>query len=496
MDLTAQTEYGAVRGVPGDDVSVFEGIPYAAPLDGERRFQAPVPPQRWEDTRNATAYSAAPPQSTLMPGMPSSWCPGDSTDCLSVNVWTPDPGGSGLPVLVWIYGGAFVIGSSSEPVYDGANLARGGVVVVTMNYRVGYEGFGWLPDAPANRGFLDQIAALRWVQANIAGFGGDPGNVTLFGESAGATAVATLVAARAARGLFRRAIAQSFAGRFFREEEARRIGERITGELGVPATAEALAEVPPEAIHEVQNAPLRRSGEAASSVPEGITPYSPVLDELIPEPPWQAMRKGAGRDVDLVCGYNQDEYRLFTLGAGRLGRDPAAVAAAVGLDPAALADYRAARPGISDSDLYTLLFSDSIFRMPSTWCADAHAEAGGSTYLYELTWASPAFEGLLGACHALDVPLTFGNFDSPLGRLVLGDSPPADAEYLSKEIRKAWTSFATTGDPGWPAYRPGEALTRIWDLPVEVAADPEAASRRIWERHFPWNNGHTREPGR
>ncbi|PRX47885.1 para-nitrobenzyl esterase [Prauserella shujinwangii] len=485
MELIAQTRYGAVRGTPGDDVSVFKGIPYAAPLDGERRFREPAPPERWDGVRDATSFTAPPPQSTLMPGMPSAWKPGDSTDCLSVNVWTPDPGGSGLPVVVWIYGGAYVLGSAAEPMYDGATLAAAGVVVVTFNYRVGYEGFGWLSDAPANRGFLDQLAALRWVHENIARFGGDPGNVTVFGESAGAGGVLTLTTARAARGLFRRAIAHSVPGRFFAEDEARRIGERITGELGVPATAEALARIPPEAIHRVQNAPLGKAAtEPGSSIPEGITPYSPVLDgDLLPELPWHAMRQGAGRDIEFACGFNRDEYRLFTMGVDLSGRGPAEAVRMVGLPDSAVAEYRAAYPGASDTELYTTVFSDSIFRMPTTWCARAHAEAGGTTYLSELTWPTPVYGGMLGACHGLDLPLTFGIFDSPLGLLLLGESPPSGAEYLSAEMRTAWTSFATTGDPGWPAYRTDTALARIWDVPLDVAADPEAASQRIWQAH-------------
>jgi len=451
VEPIAQTTGGAVRGRTDNGVTAYKGIPYAAPLDGPRRFQAPQPPETWDGVRDAFAYSPDPPQGTLMPGIPSPWRAGDGTDCLSVNVWTP--GGDNLPVMVWIYGGAFLIGTSRAPEYDGANLARGGVVVVTLNYRVGMEGFGWLPDAPPNRAFLDQLAALRWVQDNIANFGGDPGNVTVFGESAGGTAVAALTACPAASGLFRRAIGQSIAGSFLPEDQLRRSTERIAAALGVPASAAALAELPCEAIHEVQ------------SVPGEITPYAPMIDgDLVPDVPWHGLRA----EVDLVAGYNRDEYELFALNDN--AKDPARVTKQ-------LDEYRAAYPDLSDEALYTVIMSDQIFRIPSMWCAQEHP---GRAFAYELTWPSPALGGALRACHGLDVPLTFGNFDGPMGGLVLGSPVPPEAEALSKEIRKAWVTFAATGDPGWPEYTAEERLTRIWDVPVSVAADPESASRRIW----------------
>ncbi|GAB2980469.1 carboxylic ester hydrolase [Amycolatopsis acidiphila] len=454
-----QTTRGAVRGRSADGVSSFKGIPYAAPLDGVRRFQPPQPAEPWDGERDASRYSADTPQGTLLPGVPSSWNPADDSESLTVNVWTPDPGASGLPVMVWIYGGAFLVGTSRQPEYDGANLARGGLVIVSMNYRVGFEGFGWLPDQPQNRAFLDQLAALRWVQENIASFGGDPDNVTIFGESAGATAVAALTAAEAGRGLFRRAIGQSIAGGFQQEATARATGERIAAALGVPLTAEAFGELPSEAIHGVQ------------STPSTITPYGPVVDgELVTDVPWRGLRK----EVDLLAGFNRDEYRLFAANEDLSTKDPAATAAAIGTSIDA---YRAAYPDLSDPDLYVLIMSDSIFRIPTTWCAQDHP---GRSWLYELTWPSPAFGGFLRCCHALDVPLTFGNFDGELATMVLGGTVPPEARLISEEMRKAWTTFATSGDPGWPEYEPGERLARRWDAQISVESDPEGASRRIW----------------
>ncbi|WP_027935609.1 carboxylesterase/lipase family protein [Amycolatopsis sp. ATCC 39116] len=463
MDPIVQTRSGAVRGVADGVVSSFKGIPFAGPLTGPARFQAPAEPEPWDGTRDAVRFSASPPQGSLFPGMPSAWRPDEGDDSLSVNVWTPDAGGSGLPVMVWIYGGAYLIGTARQPEYDGANLARAGVVVVTFNYRVGLEGFGWLPGAPANRAFLDQLAALRWVQENIANFGGDPDNVTIFGESAGGTSVAALTASDAGRGLFRRAIGQSVAHGFLSENRVRRTTERIAGALGVPATLEGFAQVPSEAIHAVQMAP----GE--------ITPFGPVVDgDLLTGLPWHNLRA----EVDLIAGFNHDEFTLFVAGQDLSGVDPAATADAVGLPAGAVAEYRAAHPGITDADLHVLILSDRTFRLPSLWSAQNHP---GRSWCYELTWRSPAFGGLLRSCHALDVPLTFGNYTGPLAEMLLGNPAPPEADTLSQEIRKAWVSFATTGDPGWPEYDKDNRITRIWDVPISVTSDPVAASRRIWE---------------
>jgi para-nitrobenzyl esterase len=481
MDLVVRTEHGAVRGTADGELSVFKGIPYAAPLDGPRRFQAPVIPERWEGVRDTSAYSASVPQPALIPGVPAPWNPGDSADCLSLNVWTPDRGG-GLPVMVWIHGGAFLGGSSDSRSYDGSALARSGVVVVTVNYRVGYEGFGWVQDAPANRGILDQLAALSWVRDNIAAFGGDPDNVTIFGESAGGTSVATLAAGSAGRGLFRRGIAQSVGTVFCDEDEARKVSELIIGQLGVPATAEALAALPAEALHGAQMPAMMEMDQNRASWTNS-TPYAVILDgEVLGELPWDALRGGAGRGVDLISGFMADEARLFTVDLPVEVQDPAAMAHGLRLAPSVVAEYRAGYPGISDGDLYALMLSDQLFRMPSLWCAEGHALGGGRSYLFEFTWPSPARGGALGACHGLDVPFTFGVPESEIAQPLFGGEAPPEFEDLSAELRGAWVSFATTGDPGWPAYTAVDRQTRIWNVPSTVVADPIAPSRQIWQR--------------
>ncbi|WP_274911541.1 carboxylesterase/lipase family protein [Streptomyces sp. WZ-12] len=465
------TSAGQVRGVARDGIAGFLGIPYAAAPEGPLRFRPPAPAPGWDGVRDATAFGSAPPQLAPGPGAPAAWRPGDGLDCLTVNVWTPQAGAARLPVMVWIYGGLWKYGAASMPHYDGAALAGSGVVVVTFNYRVGFEGFGQLPGVEDNRGLRDQLAALEWVRENIAGFGGDPDRVTVFGQSAGAAATALLATAPAAAGLFRRAIAQSIPAGARTPDEAEAVTAAIAAAAEVPPTAEALAALPPEALLAVQDAPLRTMA--------GPTAFAPVIDgDLVTGPPWTAFRAGAGRGVDLVCGFTHEEYR----GQGPPappGVDVAAVAEAFGLDRAAAAAYRRSQPTLDDAELCTVMLSDAVVRMPTTWVAEAHAAAGGRTWLYDFAWRGPT----LGAAHGIDVPLVFGTATTRPAARFLGSPPPADAAALSADLRAAWTSFAATGDPGWPRFHPDRPTTRIWDTPPTDAPYPLDASRRIWQRH-------------
>ncbi|MCF2526250.1 carboxylesterase/lipase family protein [Yinghuangia soli] len=483
MGQIVRTGAGQVEGTANGAVSVFRGIPYAAPPEGARRFAAPEPPVPWQGVRPADRFGPVPPQAGMVPGTPPPWQAADGLDCLSVNVWTPDPGAAGLPVMVWIYGGAWRFGRAGEPMYDGSNLARAGVVVVSFNYRVGFEGLGHVPGMPENRALLDQIAALRWVRANIAAFGGDPDRVTIFGESAGGSSVALLMAAaKQTRGLFHRAIAQSVAGQPLPVADAERAMRLVAEAAGVPATADGLRSLSPERLLAVQDAPLA----AIAAHPEDwafgdtVTCYAPVLDgDVVTGTPWSVLARGVRRDVDLVVGYTTDEYRLFADQLESLGSLSAAVAAAA-LDDAAAGAYRQAYPGLDDRALAVVLRSDAVFRMPSTWLAEAHASAGGRAYLYEFAWPSPVMDGVLGACHAIDVPFVFGNADGAFGAMLLGTPPPPAFGELSRLVREAWTAFAHTGDPGWPAFTPAGAKTRMWDLPLRIESDPLRASRAIW----------------
>lgn len=469
-ETVLRTDLGRVRGHGQDGVHSFKGIPFAAAPEGPLRFRPPAPRAAWDGVRDCAAFGPAPPQLAPAPGAPAAWRPAAGLDCLTLNVWSPDVGAAELPVMVWLYGGLWKYGSSSMPQYDGATLARSGVVVVTVNYRVGFEGFGHLPGVADNRGLRDQLAALDWVRRNIAGFGGAPDNVTVFGQSAGAASTALLVAAPAAKGLFRRAIAQSIPSGYRDLDEAAAVTAKIAAAAGVPATVEAFAALPPEAILAVQDAPL--TGRDA-----GFTAFGPVVDgDLVTGPPWAAIRAGAGRNVELMCGFTHEEYRGQAQTPIPPEVDLDAVAAALGLDRTAGDAYRQAHPGHGDADLFVTILSDALIRIPTMWVAEAHAEAGGRTWLYDFAWPSP----VIGAGHGVDVPFTFGIGTSRFAARFLGASPPTEFAVLSERIRRAWTTFAATGDPGWPRYAPPHRRARIWNSTPEDVDDPIAASRRIW----------------
>ena len=467
---------GAVRGRLESGLAVFKGIPYAEP---PARFAAPAPVRAWDGTRDALAYGPPPPQSGLL----GTGGPAGSTGWLTVNVWTPETAAS-LPVMVWIQGGGYLFGTSGLPEFDGRRLARdGGVIVVTLNYRVGIEGFAHIEGAPANRGLLDQVAALEWVRDNIGCFGGDPDRVTVFGQSAGGGSVAALLAMPRASGLFRRAIVQSMPGTFFTPE----LAADITGALAAAAglgTAE-LATVPPDELPAVGDALMARIGEYEDRW--GLAAHrkvmmSPVVDgSTLPTDPWQALADGGARDVDLIVGHVRNEHRLFALMDGLLGQvteEQAATALDVfAPDRSGVEQYRAG--GAGPDELYDRVHSDWLFRMPSLHLAEAHT---GRVHLYELTWQTPVMGGALGACHGLDVPLVLGNLTSGQPAMLSGDDL-AEAEVVSAQMRGAWTGFAADGDPGWPVYDPVDRLTWVLDTEPEVATYPEESSRRIWQDH-------------
>jgi para-nitrobenzyl esterase len=478
---------GEVRGTTVDGMCVFRGIPYARPPVGELRLAAPVPACHWDGVRDALEFGPPPPQSTLIGvpvGHPES---GDAEDdWLTLNIWTPDTTASGLPVMVWIHGGGYSYGWSGDPLFDGAALASDGVVVMTFNYRVHAEGFASIPGAPPNRGLLDQVAALRWVQENIAAFGGDPDAVTVIGESAGAGSIAALLAMPAATGLFHRAILQSVPGLLFTDDLASDIGSTITDLLGVEHCVDAVRGLSPHLLNEAADIVAasigdeRRWGIAAHVG----SPFAPVVDgEILPTTPWQALDSGAAADIDLVVGHTRDEYRLFMVlkdELGRVSRDAADAALAL-LAPDAEA-FRAAYPAADPEALYQLVHSDYLFRMPSLQLAQAHR---GNHYVYEIRWPAPGMGGdLLGACHGLGLPLTFGNLTAGAAALLVGTDPGTAATELSRAVRGAWTGFAATGDPGWPRYDDSNDHAWIIDAVPRVEAYPEHVSRRLWAEYL------------
>jgi para-nitrobenzyl esterase len=486
MSMTVSTTSGEVRGQEDGGVTRFLGIPYAASPTGDLRFRAPVPPPAWDGVQDASAFSATPPKPDYPPPLdvmlPEPNIPGENW--LTLNVWTP--GGAGLPVMVWIHGGAFSHGNSAVAVYDGRAFARDGVVLVTINYRLGVDGFAVLPDAPANRGLLDQIAALEWVRDNIAAFGGDPGNVTIFGESAGAMSVTTLLSIPRARGLFARAITQSGAAQAAADPaDAALVTKELGRALGLEATAANLAGVPLAALIEAQT--IVRNALAAQPDPArfGVSivvssiPFPPVIDgDLIPRHPLAAIAAGEAADVPLLTGTTSDEFRLFLVPTGRAAfvTDDllAALLPVLGIGPPVAELYRSHRPGATPGDLLAALLTDSYFRLPALAVAEART-GRAPTFVYEFAWPSPV--GGLGACHAMDIPFVFDNLAADgVDRLTGPQAPP----QLAAQMHAAWVSFARAGDPGWRPFGMDYPVFVFRESGGTLELDPRGDERTIW----------------
>jgi para-nitrobenzyl esterase len=488
---------GVVSGRHEDGLDVFRGIRFAEPPVGDLRFAAPLPASPWTGVRDAAQFGPPPPQDVgaYRDRLPEGYDPlaaerGREGDWLTVNVWTPSTGAvPARPVMVWIYGGAYKVGSADSPGYDAQRIAReGDVVVVTFNYRVGIEGFAVIDGAPANRGLLDQVAALEWVRDNIAAFGGDPREVTVFGESAGAGSVASLLAMPRASGLLRRAIVQSMPGTFLSRELGAAVGRAIAAERGLQATVADLAMVPPHELvlaGETLAGRQHEFGEQWGQLALHDTLFAPVVDgDVLPVTPWEALSSGAARDVDLVIGHTRDECRLFLVMSGRAGSitEEEASRALSAFGPGQDGSrYRAAFPDATAEQLYVQVRTDWLFRMPALQLAEAQTAGGGGAYLYELAWKAPGAGGLLGACHGIDLPLLFGTFGASLGPLLFGPEPAEEAYAAAAQLRRTWTTFAKSGDPGWPAYDPEHRPTQVFDDVTTVAAYPEEQSRLLWQ---------------
>jgi para-nitrobenzyl esterase len=416
---------------------------------------------------------------------------GSGEDCLTLNIWAPE-GAAAQPVMVWIPGGMFEFhATGATAFYDGSRFARDGVLCVTINYRVGAEGFLYLGDGIANLGLLDQIAALEWVQKNIDRFGGDPRRITIFGESAGGMSVATLLTMPRAKGLFQRAIVQSGnTPNVNSAATAQRIGRRLAEILGVEPSRHALAAIPPDRVLRGQ-AKLREEllarpdpahwGEVALS----LLPWAPTVDgETLPEPPLDRIRSGEAKDVDLLVGSNLEETRLFLLPDGTIDRitqeSLAALADAYGLSPEGLNAYRAAHPEAGAGDLFSAIQTDWYWRIPALRLADAHATtAAACTYMYEFAWRSPQLGGRLGAAHAVEIPFVFDTLG--LGtEPMLGREPP---QSLATAMHTAWIAFAARGDCGWPRYDPIARTTMHFGTASHVQSNPLAAVLGRW--HVP-----------
>lgn len=488
MKGVAETGCGPVQGsaVDGGRAWAWRGIPYAAPPIGPRRFRAPGPAPAWAARRDGSRPAASPMQSASSPfagGLPANTVGEVSEDCLTLDVWAPADRSERRPVLVWIPGGAFLTGGSAVATYDGTRLAvEHGLVVVSVNYRLGAFGFLWVDGGDANCGLADQLAALRWVRAHVAAFGGDPANVTVAGESAGAGSVLHLLPAAAGQGLVARAIVQS-AGVDHTQlpEHAERVKAAVMAEAGVTVDAD-LWHLPAAALLDAQE---RALPALMGSV--GALPFHPVVDgSLVADRPgdrWPV----AG--VDLLVGWTAEEMRLYP---DRGADDPAGLGRRLGSLVRRRSGARPAdtviddlvefyRPAGSGDDIWAAAQTDILMRLPARRLA--LSVEGPAVHLAQFDWGATGGDWRRGAFHAIDLPFTFATLDVGGWLEFLGAAGPDDrgAAAVASRWMQAWAGFARSGDPGWA---PAPAVMRF-DVESGPGPDPLVEAAELWRRAAP-----------
>lgn len=499
-NVIVEIESGKIQGYENRGVIKFKGIPYAAPPIGELRFKPPVPPDPWDEVRDAKKYGPISPQpASALEAMFNEPLPQSEAECLTLNVWTPALDNKNRSVMFWIHGGGFVTGNGAA--LDGSRLVlRGNVVVVSINYRLGPLGFLYIPDVEdvsANVGMLDMIAGLKWVKHNITKFGGDPNNVTIFGESAGGMAVSTLLAMPLAKGFFKRAIPHSGV--------AHPLGSRPT--LGIQTyeqylkklnvekgDIDKLREIPAEELMKVQEAEAAvSSGEFFAS--EGLR-LTPIIDgKTLPEHPLDAIRNGYAKDIDIFVGVNKDETKLWNMwnpkadnlddtilfkgtnriiGLTRKGEDTTREMIKI---------YEKTRN--TPRDVMDAISTDYMFRIPSIRLAEAQCNHQPNTYMYLFTWKSTMSGGKYGAMHALELPFVFGL----LTKEEIGIFPQRtkETEALSNDMMDCWINFARSGNPNHenipllPSYDLERRSTILFNTNITIESDPMSDERRAWE---------------
>lgn len=495
------TKYGRVEGRYEDGQYVFKGIPYAAAPVGRLRWRAPQTHKPWDSVRPALEFGPIAPQNPML-GMEAlaelATTEAQDENCLYLNIWTPDTKRSSRPVMVWIHGGAFIIGSGSQEMFRGNTLvSRGDVVLVTINYRLGALGFmnlreltkGKIP-ATGCEGLLDQVTALDWVRENIEAFGGDPDNITVFGESAGAMSIGALMGVPAAEGRFKKAILESGgAGTVGLLEDSVATAAQYLDILGLKGTdADALYSLTVDQILAAQqtlNVLLQKKDDR-------ITPFQPVVDgTVMPEIPIQAIKSGSAKSIPILAGTNLDEFKLFNaidqslrkMGEADLVRRLETIIPQDHILDV-IAAYRGARglrgEEASAGDILTAVQSDYMFRIPVLRLVEAQCRNSQPAYNYLFAWKSPLMKGKLGACHTLEIGFVFGNYDSRFH----GTGP--DAAALSQKMQDAWIAFARTGNPGceglgdWESYGEQRSVM-ILDKECRIETAPYEEERLIWD---------------
>lgn len=498
--LFVNTGLGRIAGMEKDGVLQFRGIPYAAPMQGLGRIRASQPLDPWTGVLEAKAWAPSAAQEQI-PFMPV----GDMGDaCLALNIWRPLRISTPLPVMVWIHGGGFSAGASSQSLYDGAVLAReNSVIVVSINYRLGILGFGEWSEWPelggvTNAGLRDQILALQWVRDHIADFGGDPEAVTLFGESAGGMSIACLMASPLAVGLFARSIIQSGSpDHVVTRQEAVRI-TRLFAEAAGGDPASVLKGDLKEIVRAQRHCfktTVNRGLHAEPVAQFGMTLLPCLGDDVLPEHPLSALAKGASASIPLVLGTTVDEWTLFYLSPQSMGQsrprpepDEERLSheferTLPGRGSMMMSRYRQVMPGASGSELFCAYETDRMFRIPTIRLAEARFGQPAPTWQYLFDWPC-AFNRQLKSCHVMEVPFVFGITDKPAGQFFSGGGEAA--ARLSRQVRQAWAGFSggrapqAEGWPEWPVYEPDDrAVMHIGGQSI-VVKDPESERRRLW----------------
>ncbi len=481
------TKYGKVKGMQADGVYVWKGIPYAKAPVGKLRFRPPEDPDSWDGVRDAVQFGSAclQPNSEMMKFL------GDasktkSEDCLYLNIWSPNPDNKRRPVMVWIHGGAFMFGEGSSELYDGTSFAKNGdVVVVTINYRLGIFGFFYLDEIggdefsrSGNCGILDQIAALRWVKENIEAFGGDPNNVTVFGESAGAMSIGTLLAIEEAQGLFHKAILQSGASsNVLTTRVANDVTKRLLSELNIPESD----------LAKLYDIPAEELVKASIKVP----PMSlcPVIDgKVIKTKPLDALAQDSAKNIPMLIGTTEDEYRLFTFADPswrKIDEDKLKRRFQVSFGKKWERLSEELKGKTLDQALYEKLMTWQVFTYPAIALSETRVRQGEQVWMYRFDYKSTAFGGLLKSCHALELPFVWNAMNQKTA-LFTGDAE--GRRELAELMHRSWIAFAKTGNPQipelpeWPEYELNSRATMHFNLETAVRYDPEKDDRLLWEK--------------